>query len=124
MKAAYCFLRTVEHRLQMVNDEQTQTLPADRDGLERFARFLGYARRATLSPKLLLDHLETVQRHYARLFEKTPAADRPALAVSGRCRRPQDAGAACRTRLPRAARGIRHHPAMARRQPSLAAAVT
>ena len=26
MKAAYCFLRTVEHRLQMVNDEQTQTL--------------------------------------------------------------------------------------------------
>src|SRR3978361_2157594 len=24
MKAAYCFLRTVEHRLQMLNDEQTQ----------------------------------------------------------------------------------------------------
>ena len=29
MKSAYVFLRTVEHRLQMVNDEQTQVLPAD-----------------------------------------------------------------------------------------------
>ena len=29
LKAAYRFLRTVEHRLQMVDDEQTQMLPAD-----------------------------------------------------------------------------------------------
>ena len=40
---AYRFLRVVEHRLQMVADEQTHTLPAERDGLERFARFLGFA---------------------------------------------------------------------------------
>ncbi len=79
MKAAYCFLRTVEHRLQMVNDEQTQVLPVDRDGLDRFARFLGYADRDAFA-KTFIDHLETVQRHYSRLFEKTPAADRPALA--------------------------------------------
>ena len=44
MNAAYGFLRTVEHRLQMVNDEQTQTLPAEREELERFARFLGLRR--------------------------------------------------------------------------------
>ncbi len=79
MKAAYCFLRMVEHRLQMVNDEQTQTLPAERDGLERFARFLGYANRDVFA-KVLLDHLDNVQGHYARLFEKTPVADTPALA--------------------------------------------
>lgn len=29
LKEAYLFLRKVEHRLQMVSDEQTQTLPAD-----------------------------------------------------------------------------------------------
>ena len=45
MKAAYCFLRVVEHRLQMVHDEQTQVLPGERAGLERFARFLGFADR-------------------------------------------------------------------------------
>ena len=79
MKAAYVFLRTVEHRLQMVNDEQTQTLPAERAELERFARFLGYASRDAFA-KVLLEHLDNVQRHYSRLFEKTPGADKPALA--------------------------------------------
>ena len=79
MKAAYCFLRTVEHRLQMLNDEQTQTLPAERDGVERFARFVGFSGRDAFA-KVLLDHLGKVQRHYARLFEKAPAGpERPAL---------------------------------------------
>ncbi len=78
MKEAYCFLRTVEHRLQMVNDEQTQVLPAERAGLERFARFLGFSGRDAFA-KVLVDHLDNVQRHYVRLFEKTPGADRPAL---------------------------------------------
>jgi [glutamine synthetase] adenylyltransferase / [glutamine synthetase]-adenylyl-L-tyrosine phosphorylase len=79
MCAAYCFLRTVEHRLQMVNDEQTQVLPSEREGLERFARFLGFAGRDAFA-KVLLGHLGKVQRHYARLFEKTPGgAERPAL---------------------------------------------
>jgi glutamate-ammonia-ligase adenylyltransferase len=78
MKAAYVFLRTVEHRLQMVNDEQTQVLPAERADLERFARFLGFASRDAFAA-VLLDHLDRVQRHYVHLFEKTPGADRPAL---------------------------------------------
>jgi len=78
MKEAYVFLRTVEHRLQMMNDEQTQTLPAEREPLERFARFLGFANRDAFA-KVLLDHLEKVQRYYSRLFEKAPEANRPAL---------------------------------------------
>jgi len=78
MKEAYCFLRTVEHRLQMVNDEQTHVLPADRDALERFAHFLGFAGRDAFA-KVLLGHLDKVQRHYARLFETAPGGDRPAL---------------------------------------------
>jgi len=78
LKAAYVFLRTVEHRLQMVNDEQTQTLPGEWPDLERFARFLGFPDRDAFA-KVLLEHLDTVQRHYSRLFEKAPGADQPVL---------------------------------------------
>ena len=45
LAAAYEFLRRVEHRLQMVADEQTHTLPAEREALDGFARFLGFAGR-------------------------------------------------------------------------------
>jgi len=41
MKAAYVFLRTVEHRLQMVNDEQTQTLPAEGAKIAHFCSMCG-----------------------------------------------------------------------------------
>ena len=68
---AYEFLRRVEHRIQMVADEQTHTLPADREGIERFARFFGYADRASFAADLLL-HLNCVQGHYERLFEGDP----------------------------------------------------
>lgn len=88
MKAAYCFLRTVEHRLQMVNDEQTQVLPAARADLERFARFLGFASRDAFA-ETLIGHLEAVQDHYARLFEKLPDGDRPALAFPADADDPQ-----------------------------------
>ena len=79
LKAAYVFLRTVEHRLQMVNDEQTQTLPAERSDLERFAHFLGFRDRDAFAA-VLLDHLEKVQRYYSRLFEKAPVGEKAALA--------------------------------------------
>ncbi|HZL32007.1 MAG TPA: bifunctional [glutamine synthetase] adenylyltransferase/[glutamine synthetase]-adenylyl-L-tyrosine phosphorylase [Pseudolabrys sp.] len=74
MKAAYCFLRAVEHRLQMVNDEQTQVLPGTRADMERFARFLGFPDRDAFA-KILVGHFEKVQRYYARLFEKEPEAE-------------------------------------------------
>jgi glutamate-ammonia-ligase adenylyltransferase len=74
LAGAYRFLRAVEHRLQMIGDEQTHTLPSEREGLERFARFLGYAGRDAFAA-VLLEHLRKVQRHYARLFEDAPAAE-------------------------------------------------
>jgi glutamate-ammonia-ligase adenylyltransferase len=42
---AYTFLRRIEHRLQMVNDEQTHTLPSDPEQLEAFAHFAGFKDR-------------------------------------------------------------------------------
>jgi [glutamine synthetase] adenylyltransferase / [glutamine synthetase]-adenylyl-L-tyrosine phosphorylase len=79
MKEAYCFLRTVEHRLQMINDEQTQILPTEHADIECFARFLGFANRDAFA-SVLLDHLKKVQHYYARLFEKRQDIDLPILA--------------------------------------------
>ncbi|WP_438274796.1 bifunctional [glutamine synthetase] adenylyltransferase/[glutamine synthetase]-adenylyl-L-tyrosine phosphorylase [Nitrobacter sp.] len=72
MTAAYLFLRKVEHRVQMMADEQTHTLPADAEAMERFARFLGFDDRAGFAAELLV-HLNCVQGHYSRLFEGDPA---------------------------------------------------
>ena len=71
LTAAYGFLRTVEHRLQMVADEQTQRLPFERAELARFARFCGYGRLESFSRDLIY-HLTRVETHYARLFENAP----------------------------------------------------
>lgn len=42
LTAAYLFLRDVEHKLQMVDDLQTHSLPAETDELERCAIRMGY----------------------------------------------------------------------------------
>jgi [glutamine synthetase] adenylyltransferase / [glutamine synthetase]-adenylyl-L-tyrosine phosphorylase len=80
LEAAYRFLRMVEHRLQMVADEQTHTLPSRRDELDRFARFLGYDNRDAFA-QVLLKHLRAVESRYARLFEHASvhAAERRGL---------------------------------------------
>ena len=72
---SYQFLRRTEHRLQMIADEQTQTLPADAEGLLRLARFSGYHDIAAFSDALVA-HLERVQRHYGALFEDVPELTR------------------------------------------------
>jgi [glutamine synthetase] adenylyltransferase / [glutamine synthetase]-adenylyl-L-tyrosine phosphorylase len=80
LDAAYRFLRTIEHRLQMVADEQTHTLPSDPQALDQFARFAAFNGRDALA-ETLLDHLRKVQHHYAQLFEDAPKkiGQRPAL---------------------------------------------
>ncbi|HRN89769.1 bifunctional [glutamine synthetase] adenylyltransferase/[glutamine synthetase]-adenylyl-L-tyrosine phosphorylase [Hyphomicrobium sp.] len=68
---AYLYLREIEHRLQMVADEQTHVVPDDPVRLEAFARFAGYASAAEFS-EALRAVLVPVQGHYARLFESAP----------------------------------------------------
>jgi [glutamine synthetase] adenylyltransferase / [glutamine synthetase]-adenylyl-L-tyrosine phosphorylase len=76
LDGAYRFLRRVEHRLQMVADEQTHTLPADPEAVAHFARFLGYANAEQFASDLLT-HMQKVQRHYSQLFEQSlTGADR------------------------------------------------
>ena len=72
--AAYLVLREVEHRLQMIADEQTQRLPEDADELRRFSRFCGFAREADFEA-FLMHHMGRVSHHYALLFESAPSLD-------------------------------------------------
>ncbi|MFZ4807046.1 MAG: bifunctional [glutamine synthetase] adenylyltransferase/[glutamine synthetase]-adenylyl-L-tyrosine phosphorylase [Hyphomicrobiaceae bacterium] len=72
---AYHFLRRIEHRLQMVADEQTHELPAETAALTRLAEFAGYPSLDAFSAALVR-RLETVQTHYAALFEKMPELTR------------------------------------------------
>ncbi|MFO1158273.1 MAG: bifunctional [glutamine synthetase] adenylyltransferase/[glutamine synthetase]-adenylyl-L-tyrosine phosphorylase [Reyranellaceae bacterium] len=73
---AYGFLRRVEHRLQMVDDQQTHSLPSDEPGLAAIATFLGYADVRSFRDALL-DRLYRVESHYARLFEEAPSLAGP-----------------------------------------------
>jgi glutamate-ammonia-ligase adenylyltransferase len=73
---AYGFLRRVEHRLQMVDDRQTHSLPADETGVAAIATFLGYPDSASFQ-QALLDRLRCVEGHYAKLFEEAPSLAGP-----------------------------------------------
>ncbi|MBI3453540.1 MAG: bifunctional [glutamine synthetase] adenylyltransferase/[glutamine synthetase]-adenylyl-L-tyrosine phosphorylase, partial [Rhodospirillales bacterium] len=73
---AYGFLRRVEHRLQMIDDKQTQTLPADAVEMEAFAVFLGFKGAADFG-EALLGELRAVEKCYADLFEESPALSGP-----------------------------------------------
>ena len=65
---AYWYLRNVEHRLQMVSDEQTHTLPTEEDEVKRIAFMMGNKTYAEFSQQLT-KVLRTVERHYSDLFE-------------------------------------------------------
>ena len=84
LSAAYVFLRRIEHRLQMVADEQTQRLPLDAETLTRFARFCGYKGVEAFSAETTR-YLRSVEKHYARLFEDAPTlgSDAGSLVFTG-----------------------------------------
>ncbi len=77
---AYEFLRRVEHRLQMIDDQQTHEVPSDPEKLESFARFMGYETTDGFA-LALSQQLKTVERHYAALFEESPDLSGPGTLV-------------------------------------------
>lgn len=68
---AYRFLRNVEHRLQMIADEQTHTLPEKESDLERVARFCGFPDTTSFG-EALVGYLRCVQGCYDGLFDRLP----------------------------------------------------
>ncbi|WP_376765093.1 bifunctional [glutamine synthetase] adenylyltransferase/[glutamine synthetase]-adenylyl-L-tyrosine phosphorylase [Sphingomonas koreensis] len=75
---AYVLLRTIEHRVQMIDDRQTHQLP-EGEGLDRVARLHGLADGAALLD-LIRPHVEFVGRVYDSL-DDTPDGE-PRVAVN------------------------------------------
>jgi glutamate-ammonia-ligase adenylyltransferase len=70
---AYVFLRTVEHRLQLRDEQQTHTLPTDGPALDRLARVLGYRDQPNRTAVEAFDtdhraHQRAVRAIHERLF--------------------------------------------------------
>ena len=68
LDGAYVLLRNVEHRLQMVRDEQTHQMPHEREELARIARLMRAPHPAEFEAELRRA-LEAVARRYSELFE-------------------------------------------------------
>jgi glutamate-ammonia-ligase adenylyltransferase len=73
LREAYCFLRDVEHRLQMENERQTHTIPVDARARERLARLMGFptGQKFELARQ---DHTKIVRR----IFDEVLKAEVPA----------------------------------------------
>ena len=69
---AYRFLRHVEHRLQMVADEQTHKLPVSDEDFTHIALFAGFPDKDAFRQKLTAE-MDIVRAHYADLFSQSPS---------------------------------------------------
>lgn len=78
--AAYERLRAVEHRIQMLDDEQTHTLPAFENKRAAVAALCGYSDLGAFDADLILTR-KSVHRHYRNLFAEE--SRKRAQAVSG-----------------------------------------
>lgn len=73
LTAAYCFLRDLEHRLQMENHLQTHTIPSDEGNRERLARLMGFSSLRQFDTARR-NHTDEVRALYSRFLP----ADEPA----------------------------------------------
>ena len=67
LSAAYIFLRNLEHRLQYLDDQQTQDLPENPDDQQRIATGMGYTHYAALLEQLNR-HRAGVSAQFAQIF--------------------------------------------------------
>ena len=77
---AYRFLRKVEHRLQMVDDRQTHSLPATEQGMEHIAAFMGFSSRESFL-EVLEGQLNCVHDRFSALFQRSPSLSGPGSLV-------------------------------------------
>ncbi|MBW0158768.1 glutamine-synthetase adenylyltransferase [Sedimentimonas flavescens] len=70
--------RDIEHRIQMVNDAQTQLLPNNPEGLARIAAMMGEGDAAKWSARLI-DRLQRVEELTGAFFAPGETATRPEL---------------------------------------------
>lgn len=82
LSAALELLRRVEHRVQMLDDHQTHTIPADAESRARVARSLGFASAAELD-RSISAQMKIIQAHFDALLGRVEDEDPtpPALGV-------------------------------------------
>jgi glutamate-ammonia-ligase adenylyltransferase len=78
LKQAYCFLRDVEHRLQMESNQQTHTIPVNVTARTRLARLMGFE-TVNAFEKALRQHNENVRGSYEKVI--SPARTSGELAL-------------------------------------------
>jgi glutamate-ammonia-ligase adenylyltransferase len=76
LRAAYVFLRNLEHRLQYLEDEQTQRLPSNREDQEMLARAMDCNDFGALLTRLD-GHREAVTRQFEAVFADHRVPDAP-----------------------------------------------
>lgn len=76
LSAAYVFLRKLENRLQMAEDQQTHSLPDGEERIAGLAAFMGFESAGAFR-ETLLGHLRAVEDRYAHLFEEAPSLSGP-----------------------------------------------
>ena len=76
LSSSYIFLRTVEHRLQEYDDQQTQTLPKDEQGQTRLASWMGYSSWETFRSDLD-QHFARIHSHFEQIFADPQTEPKP-----------------------------------------------
>ncbi len=88
LEEAYVFLRNLEHRLQYLDDAQTQTLPTAEEDRQRVATAMGFSDWAAL-----LGRLNPMRRKVSGQFEQVfgaPQEDQSSHALAGLCELPEE----------------------------------
>ncbi|NJM51209.1 MAG: bifunctional [glutamine synthetase] adenylyltransferase/[glutamine synthetase]-adenylyl-L-tyrosine phosphorylase [Sphingomonadales bacterium] len=80
LSESYALMRQIEHRLQMMNDRQTHSLPSDMAGCDAAARLHGLADGEELLG-LIAPHIARVQKIYDGLAREEEEGSAPPLAA-------------------------------------------
>lgn len=70
LQEVYVFLRTLEHRLQMINDDQTHELPTEENDLNRISKFMGFEYFADFE-MAVINRLNAVNELFNALLQDT-----------------------------------------------------
>ncbi|MBT6035226.1 MAG: bifunctional [glutamine synthetase] adenylyltransferase/[glutamine synthetase]-adenylyl-L-tyrosine phosphorylase [Kordiimonadaceae bacterium] len=70
LQEAYIYLRTLEHRLQMINDDQTHGIPTSEGDIIRITKFMGYENKDAFEQDLM-GHLKSVHDIFNDLMRDT-----------------------------------------------------
>ena len=80
LRAAYIFLRNLEHRLQYRDDQQTQALPADAETRALLAEYMGFPDESGFHA-VLAQHRAAVSLHFEAIFGEAESGGHPLSAL-------------------------------------------